>query len=278
MNKEEFIEYLQHPDKLDKQTIGGLATLVSEFPYCSSIRILLSVNQYKEKDVRYETDLRTTAIYSADRGMLKKHIDRVGLSNVRIILPDEEYKADEKRADVANVANEEPQVVTPEKAPPIQEEVKPDPVVVADESIETSDAPLTEFDLSIKELKEIVNRHIAELEEEGHITKPEVKPRKPKKKSSTTPKKSKEELLSEFIKNQPSISRPKASFYNPVEVAKESIVDQESIVSETLATIYYDQGHLQKAIKIYQKLSLKYPEKSSYFAALIEKAEKELNT
>lgn len=278
MNKEEFIEYLQHPDKLDKQTIGGLVTLVSEFPYCSSIRILLSVNQYKEKDVRYETDLRTTAIYTADRGMLKKHIDRVGQSNVRIILPDEEVKEDEKKAAVADVANEEPQVVTPEKAPPIQEEVKPDPVVVADESVETSDAPLTEFDLSIKELKEIVNRHIAELEEEGHIPKPEVKPRKPKKKSGTTQKKSKEELLSEFIKNQPSISRPKTSFYNPVEVAKESIVDQESIVSETLATIYYDQGHLQKAVKIYQKLSLKYPEKSSYFAALIEKAEKELNT
>ena len=84
--------------------------------------------------------------------------------------------------------------------------------------------------------------------------------------------------IDEFIKNEPSISRPKAEFYDPVSKAKESVVDNENIVSETLAGIFYDQGHLQKAIKIYQKLSLKYPEKSSYFAALIKKAEKELES
>lgn len=278
MNKEEFIDYLQHPKNLDKQTIAGLSSLVSEFPYCSSIRILLSVNQYKEKDVRYETDLRTTAIYSGNRGILKKHIDRVGQSNVRIILPDEEAKVESKEVNHAVKTEEESPAAEPIKQSSIHKEIVPESIPISQDMVEESKEHMTDFDLSIKELKEIVNRHIAELEEEGQISQKEVKPRKPRKKTGTTKKKSKEELLDEFIKNQPSISRPKTSFYNPVDVAKESIVDQESIVSETLATIYFDQGHLQKAIKIYQKLSLKYPEKSSYFAALIEKAEKELNT
>jgi len=132
--------------------------------------------------------------------------------------------------------------------------------------------------MEIQELKEIINRHIDELEQETHLKSPSHVAVEPEKKVDVVKEKSKEELLDEFIKNQPSITRPKAAFFNPLEVAKESIVDQENIISETLATIYYDQGHLQKAIKIYQKLSLKYPEKSTYFAALIQKAEKELNT
>lgn len=84
------------------------------------------------------------------------------------------------------------------------------------------------------------------------------------------------ELIDEFIKNEPSITRGKSVFFNAVEAAKTSVVDEESIVSETLAKIYYDQGQFEKAINIYQKLSLKFPEKSSYFAPLILKAEEEL--
>ncbi|MBR5924087.1 MAG: hypothetical protein IKZ60_01385 [Bacteroidales bacterium] len=41
--------------------------------------------------------------------------------------------------------------------------------------------------------------------------------------------------------------------------------------TETLAQIYADQGYPDQAIQIYSRLSLRFPEKSAYFAALIEK-------
>ena len=41
--------------------------------------------------------------------------------------------------------------------------------------------------------------------------------------------------------------------------------------TETLAQIYAEQGYTEEAKQIYSKLSLRYPEKSVYFAALIEK-------
>ncbi|HEY9114210.1 MAG TPA: hypothetical protein VIN10_05880 [Bacteroidales bacterium] len=95
---------------------------------------------------------------------------------------------------------------------------------------------------------------------------------------SPAPSKTKAELIDEFIKNLPGISRPKSTFFDPVDAAKPSITDQENVISETLAKIYFDQKYFEKAIKIYERLSLKFPEKSSYFAALIEKAKNELKS
>jgi len=87
--------------------------------------------------------------------------------------------------------------------------------------------------------------------------------------------KSKMEIIDQFIENAPRITRSRTDFYNPVDWAKNSTVDKEDIVSETLAKIYQNQGNTEKSIKIYKKLILKYPEKSSYFAALIEKIDSE---
>lgn len=46
------------------------------------------------------------------------------------------------------------------------------------------------------------------------------------------------------------------------------------VISETLAKIYIDQNLTAKAIQVYKKLSLRFPEKKAYFASLIEKLRK----
>ncbi len=50
----------------------------------------------------------------------------------------------------------------------------------------------------------------------------------------------------------------------------ESLEQKPEIASEQLADLLVNQGHIQQAIEMYERLSLKYPEKSSFFAGKIE--------
>lgn len=57
--------------------------------------------------------------------------------------------------------------------------------------------------------------------------------------------------------------------YTQEDISADSVTEDGEIATETLAGIYLAQGLLDRAIEIYYKLSLKYPEKSAYFANLI---------
>lgn len=78
--------------------------------------------------------------------------------------------------------------------------------------------------------------------------------------------KEKTDLINDFIEKTPTIKVKKNKFFSPTETAKLSIIENEELVTETLARVYLEQEHFEKAIESYKKLSLKYPKKSSFFA------------
>ena len=82
-------------------------------------------------------------------------------------------------------------------------------------------------------------------------------------------------IIEHFIQNESALVPVRAEFFSPAKAAKKSLIDKDDIVTETLAGVYATQGNISKAIPTQEKLSLLYPEKSVYFAALIEKIHKE---
>jgi hypothetical protein len=80
-------------------------------------------------------------------------------------------------------------------------------------------------------------------------------------------------IIDKIIEKNPGLirNREEQKFYTPDLKAKESLLENEHLVTETLARIYALQGSVNKAIRAYEILSLKYPQKSAYFASLIQK-------
>ena len=87
-------------------------------------------------------------------------------------------------------------------------------------------------------------------------------------------------LIDKFLLSKPGgLRRKNSEDIRPAieltnEVLEKSTAENDEIITETLAMIYFQQKNYKKALVAYEKLSLKYPEKSVYFATRIEELEK----
>ena len=80
------------------------------------------------------------------------------------------------------------------------------------------------------------------------------------------------QIIDKIIESDPGrIKLGTGKFFTPAIDAKQSLLENEHLVTETLAKIYALQGNISNAIRAYEILSLKFPQKSVYFASLIEK-------
>ena len=93
--------------------------------------------------------------------------------------------------------------------------------------------------------------------------------------SKNDEKEKKQELIDLFINTNPKITPVKpASKNSTIDSYKETPTDTHTVMTETLARIYTKQKKYSNAIKAYEILSLKFPEKSSFFANQIKELKK----
>ena len=296
MDSRKILEILKEPKTITKEQTYGLKKVLEEYPYFQSARAIQLKGLKNEGSYRYNQALKTTAAYTTDRSILfdfitsdtflqnkiSKNIKQnllylkdieVDVETVTVntsIQLDEALRAQLK--DTETVLD--PQLFKPKESEEDKDFVQtPEPT---DSEIKSAEAILEigkplEFDktethsfnewLKLTAYKPI--DRTKDLESEDNSTSIQEDSRKKKF-----------DLIDKFISEKPKLvpQKEKASTSN---LAQERMIQPEALMTETLARIYVEQKNYEKAIQSYKILSLKYPEKSGFFADQIN-AVKEL--
>ena len=143
---------------------------------------------------------------------------------------------------------------------------------------------LSKYDISVSPSEEEANQYSGDSGEMSEYTQWLMTFGKDKDRSSlrhmathSSKKTTKIEDIS-FVASEPKskkqkskqVKKEKKSRNKSKSKADQSLETKEEIISELWADLLAKQGHIKKARKMYLKLSLKYPEKSSYFARKLE--------
>ncbi|WP_066621031.1 hypothetical protein [Rufibacter roseus] len=86
------------------------------------------------------------------------------------------------------------------------------------------------------------------------------------------------DIINQFLKNTPrrkTLANVQQNNAPQEDLSAKSSKIKKNLASENLAHIFIKQGKIKKAVKIYEQLIVKFPEKKSYFAQQIEKLRNE---
>lgn len=265
-------------NSLEECNVEEIEELAKQYPYFSSAQLLLAAKQKQTSNEAFEKQLTTTSLH-VDNPLWLDH------------LLNSEPAMQEKVADITIVATE------------VNEQPNNDELVIerARRGFVTSDEK--------GDMIEIHEEEIVAIETHAPVPPPPPDPVIEKKESKQEdklvfePYYTVDYFASQGIKNVIE-ERPKDKFSQqlksftewlktirqmpPQQVAalsdsksEEKVVQlashslaEENVDTEAMADVWIKQGRPEKAIMIYQKLSLLNPSKSSYFASLIENLKK----
>ena len=232
------LELIQHPERMDRDTLYELRSQVALYPYHQTLRLLMLQNLYLLHDPSFDEELRRAAIYVTDRRVLFNMVEAAhyqlrkvstpptgsGNRTVELIdtfldtIPQEEAKPRKRRPTPADAAIDYVAYLLDTEGDTAAQEPEPVPEMRGQSLIDTFiNADKGRFTLSDVPLPEEETPKVAEQPEE--------------------------------------------------EVGEEYF-------TETLARIYIKQGRYSKALEIIRRLSLQVPKKNAYFADQIRFLEK----
>lgn len=259
MTKQEVIEMVKNPLLVNDINSEKLLALTKEYPYCHAFHLLHLKGLKNTNSIEFEKYLPTTSLNAPNREVLYDLIVKMKLRE-KIEQVEEEISQS-----VAQEVSIKPEIILPTEE---EKQAEKESVVNEVEAIILEELAQQQYSLETlvnEETEEAKQPEVKELPSEMSFTQwlnPTAK--KVDKKTSSL------EIIDRFIKENPTISKLKQETYSAPEIAKLSLEDNDDLVTETLARVYMKQGHYDKAIKTYQKLSLKIPEKKAFFASQIE--------
>ncbi|EJX04188.1 hypothetical protein EVA_07707 [gut metagenome] len=271
------IQWIEHPETLDKDSLYELRTLVARYPYFQSIRLLYLKNLYLLHDATFGEELRKSLLYIADRRMLFYQIEgeryalhaqpseeaslasseNSGIDRTLYLIdsylasmPEEQLPAAELDYSMdytAYLLKSDDDVPVSQAVTPVEEVPQLRGQSLIDDFLSKADEPLLS-------LEEQINASAATASAEVEVLK-------------AVPPASSESNQTEKLPEIEECSDEEESKVTEIQ-------SEDETFTETLAKIYVKQHRYDKALEIIKKLSLNYPKKNAYFADQIRFLEK----
>lgn len=253
MNAAQFLDIIERKDSLEQSEILQLKKLQENFPYFQIPFVLTARHEFLKDPEKKSSSLGYAAINSPDRVWLKKLIENSDnteskvesekkseeeinmLPEERIDKPDASQLTQSLKKLGENLKGQKPEDIDPQVESDAQKAKTRRRKLPADDLIET---------IKRKEKKVIVD---SKMQEQIDLIK------------AFSKKDIKLATIKEIEANQ-----------NNENLAASSTRFHDNLLSESFAKLLANQGKKKMAKEIYEKLTLKFPDKRAYFADLIE--------
>ena len=235
MKKSNYILILENSQQINSLETIELKAIVEKFPYFQSARALY-LKALKEQDsFKYNNELKVTAAHTKDRTVLFNYITDFNTQKESI-----HQQISEKITEEEVKSN----LIKPtETIHRVEEKLE------IGKPISFSPKENYSFNqwLQLSAKKPIVRSVVKEVDTSNE----------------------KGNLIDQFIQNNPKIKPLAKDKTITAPVAKNK--EDSSLMTETLAKVYLEQKKYENAMQAYRILSLKYPEKSGFFANQIKR-------
>ena len=284
MNKKTFTSLLAHPESISQKNLFGLSEIVEKYPFFQTARALHLKSLKKSNSLLYNDALKLTAAYTADRNILFEYIT----SNffIQNEISDTIQKQEDSYLKLEVTTEDISEQVSKEIDQQLKTELKKADAILNPDLFhrrEKSVEKLTKNEIKKSDLEK--NNPLDFTKEDSHsfsewlkltTAKPIVRE---ETKNLSNSKKPNSDLINKFIQENPKLKPSKSTVkYDKEEnLANQITYSSEALMTETLAKVYLQQNNYQKALQAYKILSLKYPEKSGFFADQIRAINKHIN-
>ena len=242
-------ELIKHPERMDRDTLYELRSLLALYPYFQTARLLLLQNLYLLHDPTFDEELRRASAYITDRRVMFKMIEGRHYDYRNMIL--------QQKATQPKVAENEDRTTTL-----IDNFLDQIPKDYEEETESKPKRKPTPADAAVDYIS-----YLVEVEPEGTQEMP-----------GEMPKMFGQDLIDSFInddKGKFTLSDTPEYRPEPQSIAQNDEIEVGGeFFTETLARIYIKQGRYSKALEIIRRLSLENPKKNAYFADQIRFLEK----
>ncbi|MGK0413579.1 MAG: hypothetical protein ACJA1B_001787 [Polaribacter sp.] len=244
MKTANFINLLKNESKIEQATTAELKSIVENFPYFQSARALYLKGLNNQDSFKYNKELKVTAAYTTDRAVLFDFITSKEFKNSEII----------QEPTAQTVSKEKETGVEKETEPilkPIKKTEEIEQVLEVGKPLPFSESENYSFNQWLQlSTKKPINRKVSQENKEEKVN-------------------DSLEIIEKFIQNNPKIKPLSKDKSVAISITKNK--QDSSLMTETLAKVYLEQKKYENAKQAYRILSLKYPEKSGFFADQIKR-------